>query len=61
MGKTIFSISTAALMVSFVAGWAVTDSHARAHASTAQVDTFQMMTGAQRMPTERFADFSFVF
>ena len=25
MGKTLFAISTAALMVSFIAGWAVTD------------------------------------
>ena len=29
MGKTLFAVSTAALMVSFIAGWAVSDSHAR--------------------------------
>jgi hypothetical protein len=61
MGKTLFAISTAALMVSFIAGWAVTNTHARTPASTAQVDTFDMMTTAQQLPTEHFADFSFVF
>ena len=29
MAKTLFAVSTAALMVSFIAGWAVTDSQAR--------------------------------
>ncbi len=61
MGKTLFAISTAALRVSFIAGWAVTDTQARAPAPTAQVDTFDMMTSAQQLPTEHFADFSFVF
>ena len=46
MAKTLFAVSTAALMVAFVAGWAVIpDSQARvAPAETVQVDTFQMMT-----------------
>jgi hypothetical protein len=48
-------------MVSFIAGWAVTDTQARTPASTAQIDTFDMMTSAQRLPTEHFADYSFVF
>jgi hypothetical protein len=62
MAKTLFAVSTAALLVSFVAGWAVSDSQASvAKAATVQVDTFQMMTSAQLMPSERFADFSFVF
>ena len=61
MGKTLFAISTAALMVSFIAGWAVTDTQARTPALTAQIDTFNMMTSAQQLPTERFADYSFVF
>jgi hypothetical protein len=61
MGKTLFAISTAALMVSFIAGWAVTDTHARTPAPTTQIDTFHMMTSAQQLPTEHFADFSFVF
>ena len=62
MGKTLFAISTAALMVSFVAGWAVSDSHARvAEAATVQVDTFKLMTNAKQMPSEHFVDYSFVF
>ena len=61
MAKTLFAVSTA-LMVSFAAGWAVSDSHARvAEAATVQVDTFQMMTSAKQMPAEHFADFTFVY
>jgi hypothetical protein len=47
-------------MVAFVAGWAVSDTHARV-AETVQVDTIQMMTSAKQMPSEHFADYSFVF
>ena len=63
MAKTLFAVSTAALMVSFVAGWAVIrTSQARvAEAATVQVDTFQMMTSATQMPAEHFADFTFVY
>ena len=62
MAKTLFAISTAALMVSFVAGWAVSDSQARvAQAASVQVDTFEMMKTAKQMPAEHFADYSFVF
>jgi hypothetical protein len=62
MAKTLFAISTAALMVSFVAGWAVSDSQARvAQAASVQVDTFEIMTSAKQMPAEHFADYSFVF
>ena len=62
MAKTLFAVSTAALMVSFVAGWAVSDSQARvAPAASVQVDTFQMMTSAKQMPAQHFADYSFVF
>ena len=62
MAKTLFAVSTAALMVSFVAGWAASDSHARvAEAATVQVDTFQMMTSAKQMPAEHFTDYSFVY
>jgi hypothetical protein len=62
MGKTLFAISTATLMVAFVAGWAASDSHARvAQAATVQVDTFQMMISAKQMPAEHFADFTFVY
>ena len=62
MAKTLFAISTAALMVAFVAGWAVSDSQARvAQAASVQVDTFEMMKTAKQMPAEHFADYSFVF
>ena len=62
MAKTLFAISTATLMVAFVAGWAVSDSQARvAPAASVQVDTFEMMKTAKQMPSEHFADYSFVF
>ena len=62
MAKTLFAFSTATLMVAFVAGWAVSDSQARvAEAASVQVDTFEMMKTAKQMPSEHFADYSFVF
>ena len=61
MAKTLFAVSTAALIVACVAGWAVTDTHARTPAPMAQIDTFNVMTSAQQLPTEHFADYSFVF
>jgi hypothetical protein len=61
MGKTLFAVTTAALMGAFVAGWVVSYSQARvAPAASGQVDTFQMMTGAKQLPSEHFADYSFV-
>ena len=63
MGKTFFGISSAAFIVAFVVGFAVADSQAR-HASraTIQLSPFKMMTsGADQMPSEHFADYSFVF
>jgi hypothetical protein len=62
MAKTLFAISTATLMVAFVAGWAVSDSQARvAPAASVQVDTFEMMKTAKQMPSEHFTDYSFVY
>ena len=62
MGKTLFGVSAAALMVAFAVGWAIPNTQARdAAAASAQVDPFQLMTGAKQMPSERFADYSFVF
>ena len=62
MAKTLFAVSTAALMVAFAAGYVVPTSQARvAQATTVQVDTFEMMTNAKQMPSEHFADYSFVF
>ena len=62
MGKTSFAVSTAALMVAFVAGWAIPNAQARvAPAASGQVDTFHRMTSAKQLPSEHFADYSFVF
>ena len=62
MAKTLFAISTATLMVAFVAGWAVPNTQARvAPATSVQVDTFEMMKTAKQMPSEHFVDFSFVY
>ena len=62
MGKTLFAVSTAALMVAFVAGWAVSDTQARvAPAESVQIDTFEMMKTTKQMPAEQFADYTFVF
>ena len=63
MGKTLFAVSTAALIGSFVAGFAVADSQARAPLvlAKAQPSVFHMMTSANELPSEQFADYSFVF
>ena len=63
MGKTLFGISFAAFILAFVVGFAVADSQARhAARATIQLSPFKMMTsGADQMPSEHFADYSFVF
>ena len=62
MGKTLFGISSAALIVAFVVGFAVADSQARhAARATIQLSPFKKMTSANQMPSEHFADYSFVF
>ena len=60
MSKTgLFAASIAALVVACIAG-AVSGSHAAAP-MTAQIDPFKLMTSAQQMPAQHFADYSFVF
>jgi hypothetical protein len=62
MGKRLLGISFAASIVAFVVGFAVADSQARhAARATIQLSPFKMMTSANRMPSEHFADYSFVF
>jgi hypothetical protein len=64
MSKTtdLFAVSAAALILACVAGWAISDTQARAAApATVQIDPLTMMTSAKQMPTEHFADYSFVF
>ena len=61
MSKTtdLFALSAAALVIACVAGWAISDTQARA--AGPQIDPLTMMTSAKQMPTEHFADYSFVF
>jgi hypothetical protein len=60
--KQLFAASAAALILAGIAGWAVSDTQARVAApATVQIDPFTMMTGAKQLPTEHFADYSFVF
>ena len=62
MSKTLFALSAAALVIACVAGWAISDTQARVAApATVQIDPLTMMTSAKQMPTEHFADYSFVF
>ena len=64
MAKTLFGFSSAALIVSFIAGFGVADSQAR-HAplvlAKAQPSAFKMMASQQQLPSEHFADYSLVF
>lgn len=56
----LFAASVAALIVACVAGWA--DAQARIVApTTVQIDPFTLMTSAKQLPTQHFADYSFVF
>ena len=60
--KHLFSVSAAALILACVAGWAISDTQARVPSpATGQLDPLTMMTSAKPMPTEHFADYSFVF
>jgi hypothetical protein len=64
MSKTtgLFAASAAALILACVVGWAVSDTQARVAApATVQIDPFKVMTSAKQLPTEHFADYSFVF
>ena len=62
MGKTLFAVSAAAFIVACVAGWAaIPTSQARVAEAATAIDTFKMMTSAKQMPSEHFADYSFVF
>jgi hypothetical protein len=63
MTKTLFAVSAAAFIVACGAGWAaIPTSQARVDpAAMVQLDPFKMMTSAKQMPSEHFADYSFVF
>jgi hypothetical protein len=58
----LFAAGAAALILTCVAGWAVSGTQARvAAAPTTQIDPFTVMVSAKQLPTEHFADYSFVF
>ena len=56
----LFTVAAAAAIITFAAGWAIPQSKARI-AAPGQVDTFKMMTTGKQLPSEHFADYSFVF
>ena len=55
----LFAASVAVLIVACVAGWV--DAQARVATPNVQIDPFTLMTSAKQLPTEHFADYSFVF
>ncbi len=63
MGQTrLFAASAAALILTCIAGWAVSDTQAaRVATPSVQMDPFKMMTSAKQLPTDHFTDYSFVF
>ena len=61
MGKAFFAIGAAGFIVASVAGWAAIPTSQARVADAATLDPFKMMTSAKEMPSEHFADYSFVF
>ena len=59
-GTGLFAALATALILAGVAGWPVSNTQARAPGMV-QIDPFTMMTSATQLPTEHFADYSFVF
>ena len=59
-GTGLFAAIAAALILACLAGWAGSDTQARAP-GTVQIDPFKAMTSAAQLPSEHFADYSFVF
>ena len=58
----LIAVSAAALILACLAGWAGSDTQARVAAPAAvQIDPFKAMTSQKQLPTEHFADYSFVF
>ena len=59
-GTGLFAAIATVLIRAGVAGWQVSDTQARAP-GTVQIDPFTMMTSQKQLPSEHFADYSFVF
>jgi len=59
---SLIAIATAAILAGTIGVLAATTHRTPSTAPTStRIDTMQMMTGAKNMPTEHFADYSFVF
>ena len=56
----LFAVAAAAAIGTFAAG-AIPQSKARIAGAPGQVDTFKMMSTGKQLPSEHFADYSFVF
>jgi hypothetical protein len=57
----LIAASAAALILACLVGWTGSDTQVRAAAPAVQIDPFEVMTNAKQLPTEHFADYSFVF
>ena len=57
----LFAVTAAAFIVACVAGWAAIPTSQARVAPAATLDPIEMMTRAKQMPSEHFADYSFVF
>ena len=57
----LFTVAAAAAIVTFAAGWAVSGTQARVAARSVQIEPLKIMTTAKQLPSEQFADYSFVF
>ena len=59
---SLLAIATAVIFATTFGVWAASITHAQKMALTnARIDTMQLMSGAKNLPTEHFADYSFVF
>ena len=56
----LFAVTAAAAIVTFAAGCNPTE-QSSIPGATGQVDTFKMMSTGKQLPSEHFADYSFVF
>ena len=59
---SLVAVATAVVLAGTFGVWAATTHRTPSTAPTsARIDTMQLMSGAKNMPTEHFADYSFVF
>ena len=58
---TLFTVAAAALIVAGFGTWAAAPTNARIPPTGQGIDTLQLTMNAKNLPTEEFADYSFVF